>query len=567
MILDLQQIKNIIINNPNRDLIVKAQEYNKKMKLHFYGDKTAMKEHLTTIDGFEKPTLHDLRVKYAQSNKDLMARLSRPIDKVFSARGGSIYYTLPDEQEKKARLYSSDVRSGYSIKKWIEQFWKTHYLDDPGGLIFMEISSLIDAVRLKQQGKSIVYPTYKSITTIYDYQPNGAQLEYVVFETTQQEKTAQGFKPEDKIYRVVDDSKDYWVQRKDEDITVLEQHTYNNYFLQVPAMLNSDIPDPNVDGLFISFFDPIIELCETFLLKGSIRVTHDFLHGFPKYWQYATSCKKCSGEGVFEGEKCKECNGTGKDIVSKVSDAMLLEFPDKDSPAVTPDIAGYVSPDKTYHEIVTTDLQVLEDLMKYTSWGAAPGQKTQGIQAEQQGAGLKTATQVVDEVRPQADRLSIITEAAEKRHKFILDAVIRVNITQSYSGASVSYGKRYMLEGPDEIWDKYSEARKNGAAISVLDDLLLEYYEAKYVSDEVKLTIQKKLMKVEPFVHFTIDQVQKFMPSEEDYKAKLYFGEWLATVNDGMLLSMSEDGLRSNLMTSVSSKQLQKPEQQKPVAA
>src|SRR4051812_5634324 len=126
MILDYGQLSDIILNNPNKALVQKAKDYNSRLKLHIYGGKNAINQHFTQIDGFEKPTLRDLRVKYAQSNKDLFARLSRPIDKVFSAKGGSTYYNLPQEQDKKARLLALDIKSGYSIKKWVENFWKVH---------------------------------------------------------------------------------------------------------------------------------------------------------------------------------------------------------------------------------------------------------------------------------------------------------------------------------------------------------------------------------------------------------------------------------------------------------
>jgi hypothetical protein len=171
------------------------------------------------------------------------------------------------------------------------------------------------------------------------------------------------------------------------------------------------------------------------------------------------------------------------------------------------------------------------------------------------------------DVKPQSDRLTPISDSGAKRHKFILDGAVKIQIQPSYPGSSVNYGKRYMLEGPDVLWEKYQDARIKGAAASVLDDLLMEYYEAKYDSDPVKLAIQSKLMKVEPFVHITALQLKPLMPAEEDYKAKLYFSEWLATVNEAMLLSFSVEELRANLVESVKIKTLPQPEPAKPIAA
>jgi hypothetical protein len=92
-----------------------------------------------------------------------------------------------------------------------------------------------------------------------------------------------------------------WLKRDDKTVIILNNFTLPNYFMQVPALINSDLPDPNTDGLMISVFDQILELAESFLLKGSIKVTHDFLHAFPKYWQYASDCNDCRGTGYQNG--------------------------------------------------------------------------------------------------------------------------------------------------------------------------------------------------------------------------------------------------------------------------
>lgn len=554
MILTEQQIKDIVKNNPNKALVTAGKLYSKKLRAHIYGEN--IDSDLGTIDGFEKPTLRALRVKYASSNKDLICRLIKPIDKVFSSKGGSVYYNLAND--KKARQIAADIRSGYSIKQWIESFWKPHFLDDPNGFIFMEIAPPDLAIRLKAMGKNYVYPTYKSISCVYDYLPNGSNLEYIIFHVDNNEKKAAGIPQEQVIYRVVDDSKDYYVRQDGEEITILNQLSFDNLFMKVPAMLNSDIVNPNLNGNMLSLLDEILELANQFLLKGSIKVTHDFMHGFPKYWEYADSCDRCKGTGMIEGETCPDCKGTSKRLMTKVSDVKLLSYPQtKEDATVTPNVAGYVSPDKTYWEIATADLQLLEDLMNYTLWGANPMQKTQGMSTDKNA---KTATEIMSDVKPQSDRLHPITESAEKRHKFILDSAIQISINQNYQGATVNYGKRYMLEGPDVIWEKYQDARAKGAAMSILDDLLMEYYEAKYDSDPVKLAIQSKLMKVEPFVHLTTLQLKSLTPAEEDYKEKLYFGEWLSTLNDAMILSFSIDELKTQLKEAVSEKTLLQPE-------
>lgn len=547
MILTEEEIKNIVLTNPNKDLVNKGIAYNKKLRMHMYGE--GLNGHMELIDGFEKDQLKNLRVKYTRSNKDLFSRLSRPIDKVFSARGGSIYFNLPDSQDKRARSLATDVRNGYSIRKWNEMYWKPHMLDDPYGIIFLEILPQQQAILAKQQNRSFVYPTYKAITAIYDYLPKGSSLEYVVFTVDKTEKAGLGVQETDIVFRVVDDAADYYVVKKDDQVTILEQHKIVNLFGFVPGMINSDIVNP-CDGGVLSLYDDVIELANHFLMKGSIKVTHDFLHGFPKYYEYADDCHVCSGTGWSGAERCGECKGTGKKAMTKVSDVKLLPYPKKEAGqedvVVTPNVAGYISPDKTFYEIATSDIQLLEDLMNVTVWGTQSRVRTQGMAISGDGT-AKTATEVMDEIKPQSDRLHPISEMGEKRHKFILDNVIRLQVAISYQGSSVNYGRRYMIEGPDIIWEKYSQARKDGAAQEILNDLLSEYYEAKYTTDPVKLAILLKLKDVEPFVHNTNDEIKDWLVSPFDKLRKTYFPDWRTTKTDAELLIHTADELKQDL--------------------
>ena len=341
----------------------------------------------------------------------------------------------------------------------------------------------------------------------------------------------------------VDDSFDYYILQTGMDVSVMSNRTYTNYFGKVPAIINSDVIDPINDGLYLSFYDEVIELADQFLLKGSIKSTHDFLHGFPKYAEFAGSCKECKGSGMLNGEPCNSCNGTGKSTISKVSDTLMLTMPGtKEDAVIFPDqIGAYISPDKTFHEIATADIQALEDAMNVTLWGTQSRLRKDGSEV------TKTATEIVDEIKPQSDRLIPISEMAESRHKFLLDMIISVQVQPGYKGSSVNYGRRYMLEGADVIWAKYSDARAKGSPQNVLDTLLNEYYEANFMSDPIGLTLAKKMIYVEPFVHYTVANLKTLAPIPEDYTAKLYFSEWLSMQNEAILISLSIEQLKESL--------------------
>lgn len=564
MILTTDQLSNIVLNNPNRDLIKIGRGKCKSLRMHMYGE--GLNEHLKVIPGFEKPWMRALRVEYTRNNKDLFARLDRPTDKVYEAKGGSIYLNLPDMLEKKAAQLADNVINGYSVRGWIENYWRPHYKDDPCGVIMMEVMPKQQAIQARQRGESFVYPTYKSILCVHDYQPKGIMLDYISFELDKNEMKAEGYTDQDKVFRVIDDAYDYFVKVVGDAAVVDWGKTLVNLFGMVPAIINSDIINPIVDGSFLSFYDDIISLADEFLLKGSIKVTSDFRHGFPKYAEYANDCNKCNGEGYIEGDKCPECKGNGKAGRVYVSDTKLLPYPDdKDKPVVKPsEVGGFVEPSMNFHTISISDMTMLETYMNITMWGTVPKIKTDGMAVNQSGVN-RTATEAMGELKPESARLTPISKTAEKRHKFILDQVVRLQVTLSYAGSSVNYGRRYMLESPDALWLKYKEARANGVAIGALDELLRAYYEAEYSSDPLKLAVQVKLMKVEPFVHYKISEVLTFMLSDAAYKAKLYYGEWLSVQNSATLYALNADDLRTSLYAYAAAQELQKPEP-KPIA-
>jgi hypothetical protein len=539
MILDKSQIKDIILNNPNKDLVEAGRRYNKTLRLHLYGEGLA--QHLTTIDGFETPAIRELRVKYAKNNKDVMARLKRPIDKVYSARGGSIYINLSEGLDKQAMdlVSSKSLKGRKSLKEWIKDVWTAHYLDDPFGLSFVELDA-----------EGNIYPTYKAISGIYDYLPDGVNLEYVVFEVSKLDKVKYGMKEDEKVYRVYDDAWDYIVKQEGEDVVILKNLSFPNFFGYVPGMINSDITNPEKDG-YLSIFDDVITLADEYLLTGSIRTTHKFLHGFPKYWEYADDCYTCGTTGFLEGKTCPDCKGTKKRIMTKVSDAKLLSYPQTNQDAViTPNVAGYVEPSEIFHNISTSELAALEDAMNFTIWGKSTEKQTPQVGVE--GAGdNKTATQILGEVKPEESRLTPISESAEKRHKFILDSIVEVSLRQGYvegGGSSVNYGRRYMLETSDVILAKYNDAKLKGASVSVLDDLLIDYLETEYSGDPVKMAIKLKEMALEPFVHMKVAEVDASANiTAEDKAAKVYYSEWRRTVNDAMLLSFTPEMLKEQL--------------------
>lgn len=557
MVLDLIEIASIIKNRPNKNVLDAGVALNKKLRMHVYGE--CLDASLPMVDGYERSTLHATRAKYARSNIDLFERLGRPIDKVFTAGGGSTYYHMTEEQDKRARSVLSALPDGESVRTWMGSFWRDYMATDPYGVMMVELMPDQDSARRAfNADQALAFPTYIATHRIHDYKTKGVNLEYIILLLSPDEKVQYGVNDQLTAYRLIDDEKDAIVIVEGDVTGMPEDLLLPNLVGYVPGRVMSSLRDSSKDVGFLSIYSKVIELADHFLLKGSIRLTHDFMHGFPKYYEYADDCITCAGTSWNGNKPCEVCGGTGRKAMTKVSDVKLLAFPKKDELGgqdliVTPNVAGYISPDQTYYEISTSDIQLLEDLMSITLWGTQSRVRAQGLAISGDGT-TKTATEVIDELKPQQDRLSLVSSMGEAMEKFISDTIIRYQIRPNYAGGSYNYGRRFILENPDVIFNKYTAARKEGVSVEILNALLLEYIESSYVNDPIRKMVAVKLKDVEPFVHNTFAEIKEWPISDLDKMRKAFFIDWRNQVPPQQFVILTVDELNASLLEYVTAK-------------
>jgi len=559
MILDDQLLKGIIKHDPSIALLAEAQKDASLLNAHITG--AGLSTIIRSDDYFEDDQKKNLRQKYARSNRDLFARIHRPIDKVFTAKGGSTIYNLPEAQQKRLAAYLATIRNGMSLRKWIKSIALPAYQIDPMGVIFMEL----DAMRQP-------YPTYRSTSDIYRYKLNGRKLEYIIFKLGADDVRLAGSNmgvPDStidgifaklpalngtpKFLRVVDDVSDKILRLEgDEQYVEIPELTLPNYWLYVPGMIVSDLVKYN-SQCFQSPDADIVELANDFLTDCSVFNIWKKLHGFPKAWRVKTSCSTCMGSGLVRGVECPDCNGTGNKKKATVRDEYVVPIPDDGKmPAA---FGGYITPDIEGWNLMRDEMTSLEDMMFMTSWGTIMKRPTDKAQPE-------TATSEFINAQAINERLPDYSAWAETIETFVITACGQIMFSQNYQGPSVNYGNRFIIEGPDVIWVKYADARLQGAPQAALDGLLRDYYESRYEGSPMDLNKALKLMKVEPWTHLTIDQVQASSALQVDKIAKTYFSEWVSTKTDMEILAADEQELRDELMDYATEKNDQFKDQQ-----
>lgn len=551
MILDNLALAKIIADRPHKRLITAAQEYAKKLLMHVKG--LNLDQYIERVLQFERPEIVAVRKKYAVSNKAMFNRINRPTDKVFSAKGGSCYYNLDEAPTKKMKDYCSNVVDGLTLKNWLKTFWMPAIGYDPMGVILMELSP---------EGNP--YPTYKSIMDIYEYQLKGRDLEYIIFklpnkngalttnqmnaEPNQQGKgderllhaVAEGAGTAAELYRVIDDVSDRIVKVTMTSVVDVPDETYPNYWMEVPASIISNIYDP-VLSMFVSSEDALIDLADQFLREGSTFNIVKNYHGFPQAWQYSSDCPECHGTGTLSGDVCQYCKGSKVKSRTFPEETMMIPVPQtNDQPKLAPDVAGYIVPPIEGMKFLRDELEALEDIMYETKWGTHQADDTKK-------GGSETATGKYIDTQPIYDKLNEYSDAAEMMETFITDKIGQILIGKSYKGASISYGRRFLMETPDAIWTKLQAAFVAGAPTAALYDLYDDYLQARYSANAMELSRMQKLARVEPlpWVKFAdFGRLQTF--PDIILRRKACFGDWLCSKEPPEILLKTVQVLRAD---------------------
>lgn len=502
------------IQNPQNKHLKNYQSEHSKLDVYFNGGDIASQ--IQKITNFENAAQKKLRQKIARSPKDVIHKLLKQFNQTFSATGGSELIEISQEARKEefAKLLS-ELPSGISLKKWMQDYWLEAYITDPNGVILIESEN-------NDNPKS--YPTYKSISVIKDYTTTWGKLDYLILKhgkyTIKEKKEIQ-------VYRVIDDEKDalYYEEGKKlkEFESETEQHKIDHQKGFVPAILVSDIVDKKTEGRK-PFIHKIDELLDEYVRENSVLSIFKFLHAYPRYWQYATSCKKCNGSGKVKNSEtgelstCNSCNGTGMKLILDVSDGITLPLPKNNTqPVVAPNIAGFVAPPIDAWGKMEESLDNLEKKMEFAMLGTySESEKSE------------TATGRFIDSQPVVTELNKFSTTEETIKQKVADYMAKWMYGNDYGTISIKNGRRFVAEHPDKIFEKYTKAKENQAPVSTLDYLYKQYLLSEYQNDTLMYQQKLKEFQVEPLVHYTVQELDA-LDTDMSIKVqeKIYYSEWI----------------------------------------
>lgn len=581
MICKFEQIQFIVKENPNKAKLIKAREMAEKLMLHVDG--TGMEKAIKHCDHFANAEVYKVQKQYAVSNVDMMQRVLQQEDMIFMARGGSSHFRLPDTDEAYMNIVLSEIEFGMNLRKWIQVFARSAYRTDPMGIIFMEV----DALKVDERGvmnNARAYPTYKSSTCIHDYESTGRHLEYVCFKLTVKECLSFGIvdeklkgkssDAETNYFRFVDDAKDLIVYLEDGVVSLVtsgvisQKNPLPNNWNKTPGFIVSDIINYKDPSIFLSPIQPIVELADTFLQDRSIRDLQKKFHGFAKAIEPLLACSTCLGSKYIDGQNCPDCTPkggepTGFKFKTKISDVARfpLDILEKGSFDFNK-IFGYVTPDVKSWDKQDASLDDIEQFCELTHWGTVRIKRPKAGSAGPNGEAI-TATEVDSNEAPKIARLNQCADWAESTETMVANFMGQFWFGERFKGASISYGRDWILKTPEELMAQYQTLVGKGAPDFSKDEALEKYYQAKYATNQIQLQKFLKMLNVEPFPHDTVANVESSsVVSFDDKLAKRYCGEWIDTVPEIDWLRKTAKDLKAGLMLYVKAKGITEPKKE-----
>ena len=556
MVLSNEDVFDIILSGTQPKIKLARKRAN-KINMHITGKNVI--DFLEKLDGYETNAQKILREKLVKTNRSLFSFILRPMDKIFTAKGGAVNYNLSKEKIDFIRENINDVADGLDIKKYLKKVVKKHYIIDPNGVLFIDIDD-----------EGMLETHVIGSNKIFWYENKGNKVKAIIFEPYKKEISKEEAKmfeaisqqrlkeEKDKLYyRVIDQETDRIFVQNGNTVT-LQDDVLDNYFGFVPAIILGDEKNPN-ENIFESFVEDVIDDADELLRDISVEIVHKLAHAYPRYWAYAQACTMCDGEGqihtitdnttdpvTYESSVCPSCGGEGHKTRTNPDDEMVLQVPENGEPVIAPNVAGFVQPDLGTMDFYSKTSEKKRNAMFQAIWGTT----------YEQGGKRETATGRFLDAQPVQDRLRDCSDTFSKLHKFMLDCYAKVLLNDKKYESSVSYGMRYILESPDDILDKLVEVSRENLPDVIKIDQLKKYIDAEYQNDPIELIKRKKLYKVEPFPTMTPKQVSDIeWINEEDKKRKAYFGEWSASITDEELIFLSEEQLKESLMNYITSKQ------------
>lgn len=253
------------------------------------------------------------------------------------------------------------------------------------------------------------------------------------------------------------------------------------------------------------------------LLFFSISKRHlDLYASYPIYSGYAVDCdfeddntgnfcdnghmktieEKYIVDGLGQVAQCPVCS---KKRLAGVGAYIEVPVPEKDGPDLSKPIS-ITTVDKGSLDYNVEEVARLKSDI-FTSCVGVGGDMTldKAFNIDQINANIQGRVNVLNNIKGNLERAM----------SFVDDTVCRLMFEDNYIGSSISLGTEFYMYTLKDLYGLYETAKKIGSPSHVLDSYSKQILDTQYKNNPVQLNRLKILGQLEPFQHYTLDELLK----------------------------------------------------------
>lgn len=507
MALDLNQIKQILQRPSKKQIIEKASLMQKRLRFHTETNiavsdinqpTTSFLDWVSHLLPKDKYNIFLNLFKYPLPTPAVAEDVYRELERVFYSRNSSSSYQFTDSEL--AEDWQNFRRSNLNEPEiWKTIGWKRMQVS-PNSILIVDLPTQQNTLRPEP------YFYWLEIEDVIDYEtPDGTAINWIVFK-----------QPENKI-AVFDDTsiRVFQLNEKNEISGIVSEAVHNLGYCPARFFWTTQLNEKNRELKKNPITKELSNL--DWYLFFSISKQHlDLYAPYPIYSAYEADChyennetgdycdggflRNSKGDWKFlaDGtlEKCPCCGN--KRIAGPGS---FLEVP---VPNVSEGIADLRNP----VQITTIDKDSLDynvdecvrlrnDIIISVVGSGGTVSEKEAINETQVAANFEAKTAV----------LNALKTNFEQAQKFVEDTVCKLRYGEAFISSSISWGTEFYVFTVKELYDKYKQAKDNGASEAELDAISQQIIEVEYRNNPLVMQRMIILKQLEPYPHKTQNEV------------------------------------------------------------
>ncbi len=131
-------------------------------------------------------------------------------------------------------------------------------------------------------------------------------------------------------------------------------------------------------------------------------------------------------------------------------------------------------------------------------------------------------------------RLSVLNSLKgnlEAARKFVDDTCCLLRYGENFLSSSISMGTEFYIYSVDDLYAQYKQAKENGVSDAILDSIQDQIIETEYRNDEQEMQRMFILKHLEPYRHFTFEELMKLQEkqllNQDSLKIKINFSTFV----------------------------------------